>query len=229
MTMSSAIVLFSGGQDSSTCLAWALKKFAQVQTVGFDYGQRHGAELEARRRILEILGGEYGNLGADHLMSTDILSEIGGSSLLDNSAITTREDGLPSTFVPGRNLFFLVCAAALAYRLGCGHIVTGVCETDFSGYPDCRDMSVKAANVAINLCMASDMVIHTPLMWLTKAETWRLARRIGGDWLVEIIRLESHTCYAGDHSSPHEWGYGCGECPACLLRARGWREYAAGE
>lgn len=223
--MKKAIVLFSGGQDSTTCLAWALKKFDHVETLGFDYKQQHDTELTARQNILLLFKSIYENLGEDHLLSTDILSDIGGSSLLDGSKIETQKNGLPSSFVPGRNLFFLVCSAALAYRLNHRHIVIGVCETDFSGYPDCRDISIKAANVAINLCMDADFVVHTPLMQLTKAQTWQMAEDLGGKQLVEIIRTESHTCYIGDHSTFHEWGFGCGKCPACKLRATGWQNY----
>lgn len=227
--MSGALVLFSGGQDSSTCLAWALARFAPVETVGFDYGQRHKAELAARLEILAAMREKHGNLGGDHLLRSDILAEIGGSALVDDSAIETLANGLPSSFVPGRNLFFLVCAAALAYRRDCKNIVAGVCETDFSGYPDCRDMAIKAANVAVNLAMDAALVIHTPLMWLSKAQTWRLARELGGSELVELIRTKSHTCYEDDHHSWHDWGFGCGVCPACRLRARGWEEYLRSE
>lgn len=225
--MENAVVLFSGGQDSSTCLAWALHKFDNVETVGFSYGQHHDIELEARARLLKVFAASHANLGQDHLLSTNILTEIGGSSLLNGSQTTILPNGLPSSFVPGRNLFFLVCASALAYRLNSRHIVAGVCETDFSGYPDCRDIAIKASNVAINLCMDANLVLHTPLMWLTKAQTWRLAEELGGDSLVAIIRKESHTCYQGDHHTLHDWGFGCGDCPACVLRAKGWREYRA--
>lgn len=220
-----ALLLFSGGQDSATCLAWALEKFGRVETVGFDYGQRHSVELCARQRLLSAFHEKYGGLGRDHILATDIFSAIGGSALLDGGEIGAGPDGLPNTFVPGRNLFFLVCAGALAWRLGCRHIVAGVCETDFSGYPDCRDIAMKSANVAMNLCMDAEFVLHTPLMWLDKARTWRLAEKLGGAWLVELIRRESHSCYAGDRSRLHDWGFGCGKCPACLLRARGWRQY----
>lgn len=224
----SALVLFSGGQDSACCLAWALENFAHVETVGFDYGQQHGVELCARQNIIGALKEKYATLGPDHLLATDVFRAIGGSSLVDGGDIRTRPDGLPSSFVPGRNLFFLVCAATLAYRRGCRHLVAGVCETDFSGYPDCRDMAMKSANVAINICMDADFVLETPLMWLSKAQTWQLAARLGGEWLVDLIRRESHSCYTGDRQHLHDWGFGCGKCPACRLRARGWREYRRG-
>lgn len=220
-----ALVLFSGGQDSATCLAWALERFDRVETLGFDYGQRHSVELCARQRLLDAFHEKYARLGPDHMLATDIFSAIGGSALLDGGEIGIRPDGLPDSFVPGRNLFFLVCAAALAYRRKCRHLVAGLCETDFSGYPDCRDTAVKSANVAINLCMDADFVLDTPLMWLSKAQTWQLAERLGGEWLVELIRRESHSCYMGERRQLHDWGFGCGHCPACRLRAAGWREY----
>lgn len=223
--MDNAIVLFSGGQDSATCLAWALDRFGKVETVGFAYGQQHKVELDARRKILAIFTSSYPNLGCDHLLSSNILAEIGGSTLVGEGKTTMLASGLPSSFVPGRNLFFLVCAAALAMRRNCRHLVLGVCETDYSGYPDCRDIAIKASNVAINLCLDADLVLDTPLMWLTKAQTWQLAEDLGGKELVAIIRRESHSCYAGDHQTFHDWGFGCGECPACQLRARGWRQY----
>lgn len=223
-----ALVLFSGGQDSSTCLAWTLANFAQVDTIGFGYGQRHDVEMLAREEILAIYKQRYPNLRADHILATDILAQIGGSSLLDKSVIEKLDNGLPSSFVPGRNLFFLTCAAALAYRLGISDIVAGVCETDFSGYPDCRDNAIKACNVAISLCIGREFAIHTPLMWLSKGQTWKLAEELGGPDLVEIIRSKSHTCYEGDHETSHPWGYGCGKCPACILRAKGWSEYLSG-
>lgn len=223
--MEKALVLFSGGQDSATCLAWALNNFSHVETIGFSYGQRHSVELKAREKLRNYFISNYSNLHEDHIFTTDILSELGGSSLLDDSTIKNNEDGLPSSFVPGRNLFFLTCAGALAYREKIKNIIIGVCETDFSGYPDCRQSSIISSQKALNACMNSDFIIHTPLMRLTKAQTWELAAKMGGEELVEAIREHSHTCYTGDHETRHSWGYGCGACPACLLREKGWKEY----
>jgi 7-cyano-7-deazaguanine synthase len=206
-----ALVLFSGGQDSATCLAWALQRFARVEMLGFNYGQRHVIELKCRDR-LEI----------------PTLAVISDTALTRDVAIAMGEDGLPNTFVPGRNLVFLTFAAALAYRRGITHIIGGMCETDYSGYPDCRDETIKALQTALNLGMNKAFELHTPLMWLDKASTWQLADELGGAGLVDLIREHSHTCYLGERGARHEWGYGCGECPACQLRAKGWREYAAG-
>ena len=225
----SALVLFSGGQDSTTVLAWALDRFESVETVGFAYGQRHAAELEARPRILERLKTDFAvwrrGLGADHVLELDILSQIGGSALTDDIAIEMREQGLPTTFVPGRNLMFLTAAAALGYRRGIRDLVGGMCETDYSGYPDCRDATIRATQSALELGLAQAIVIHTPLMFIDKAETWRLAERLGGRALVELIVEETVTCYRGDRTHRHEWGYGCGDCPACSLRAAGYARY----
>lgn len=224
-----ALVLFSGGQDSTTCLAWALDRFDQVESVGFAYGQRHAAELDARPRILAQLAKDFaqwrGRLGPDHALTLDVLAEIGGSALTDDVAIAMAENGLPTTFVPGRNLMFLTAAAALSYRRGIADLVGGMCETDYSGYPDCRDMTVKAMMRAIELGLAQDMVIHTPLMFIDKAETWRLAERLGGRKLVDLIVEETVTCYRGDRIHRHDWGYGCADCPACGLRASGYARY----
>jgi 7-cyano-7-deazaguanine synthase len=225
----SSLVLFSGGQDSTTILAWALDRFDVVQTVGFAYGQRHAAELEARPRIIEQLKRESApwrrRLGADHVLNLGVLSEIGGSALTDDITIEMREQGLPTTFVPGRNLMFLTAAAALGYRRGIRDLVGGMCETDYSGYPDCRDQTMRAMEQTLELGFAHPFVIHTPLMFIDKAETWRLAERLGGRALVELIVEETVTCYHGDRTQRHDWGYGCGECPACVLRARGYARY----
>lgn len=225
----SALVLFSGGQDSTVCLAWALARFERVETVGFDYGQRHHVELDARPRILERLRASFPQwaqrLGADHLLPLDTLKAIGGSALTDDVRIEMGADGLPTTFVPGRNVMFLTAAAALGYRRAIADLVGGMCETDFSGYPDCRDDTVKATAKALSLGLARDIQVHTPLMWIDKAATWRLAEELGGKALVELIVEETVTCYEGDREHRHDWGYGCGKCPACELRAVGYDKY----
>ncbi len=224
-----ALVLFSGGQDSATCLAWALARFGRVETVGFDYGQRHRIELECRTALREgmaRLSPKWrARLDEDHSLALDALGQVSETSLTREVEITVAEGGLPSTFVPGRNLIFLAFAAALAWRRGIQHIVTGVCETDYSGYPDCRDDTIKAMQVALNLGMERRFVLHTPLMWIDKAETWQLAESLGGENLVELIRRESHSCYLGTRDILHDWGYGCGHCPACDLRAKGFARY----
>ncbi len=226
-----AIVLFSGGQDSTTCLAWALDRFGAVETVGFAYGQRHAAEMDARPRILSALRACFpkwaAKLGEDHVLSLDVLSQIGGSALTDNVAIEMGKNGLPTTFVPGRNLFFLTAAAALGTRRGARDLVGGMCETDYSGYPDCRAETIDAMQRAIELGFAEKFVIHTPLMKLDKATTWALAEKLGGRTLVDLIIEETVTCYNGDRTHRHDWGYGCGRCPACELRARGFARFAA--
>ncbi|PZR11328.1 MAG: 7-cyano-7-deazaguanine synthase QueC [Azospirillum brasilense] len=226
-----ALVLFSGGQDSATCLAWALDRFAHVETLGFDYGQRHRVELECRdtfrRRLAERFPHWAAKLGPDHTLPLEALSQVSDTAMTAEIAIRMREDGLPNTFVPGRNLLFVTFAAALAYRRGLRHLVGGMCETDYSGYPDCRDDTLKALQVAINLGMERRFVLHTPLMWRDKPATWRLARDLGGQELVEMILEDSHTCYLGDRTHRHPWGYGCGTCPACELRARGWAGFVA--
>jgi len=230
VTDEGALVLFSGGQDSTTCLAWALDRYARVETVGFSYGQRHAVEMEVRPRVLDALRAGFpvwaGRLGDDHLIDLAVLGRVSETALTRDTSIAMQANGLPNTFVPGRNLVFLTFAAALAYRRGLKHLVTGVCETDYSGYPDCRDDTVKAMQLALNLGMESRFVVHTPLMWLGKAETWALAEQLGGEALVALVRDETHTCYEGDRTHRHAWGYGCGECPACRLRAEGWRRYA---
>ena len=227
----SALVLFSGGQDSTTCLAQALSRYERVETLGFDYGQRHSVELEVRLTALNAVRAafpEWGaKLGEDHVLSLDVLKQIGGSSLTEDVAFAMQADGLPNTFVPGRNLLFLTLAGALAYRRGISVIVTGVCETDFSGYPDCRDDTMKAVQLALNLGLERRLLIETPLMWLDKAQTWQLAFELGGDRLVDLIRSETHTCYQGVRDELHDWGFGCGTCPACELRARGWTQWRA--
>ena len=227
-----ALVLFSGGQDSSTCLAWALDRFDHVETLGFDYGQRHRVELECRTAVREGLANLNPawrqRLGEDHTVGLAALGEISNTSLTRDVAIEMTDAGLPNTFVPGRNIVFLTFAAALAYRRGLKHIVAGMCETDYSGYPDCRDDTIKALQVALNLGMDTRFVLHTPLMFIDKAETWAMTERLGGGALVDLIRDESHSCYLGDRATKHDWGYGCGTCPACDLRAAGWRRYRGG-
>ncbi len=224
-----ALVLFSGGQDSTTCLADALSKYAHVETLGFHYGQRHHIEMEVRRNVLARLRdgfpGWAPRLGQDHVLRLDALAQISESSLTRDIAFAMQADGLPNTFVPGRNLLFLTLAGALAYRRGLEVLVTGVCETDYSGYPDCRDETMKAMQQALSLGLGRNLVIDTPLMWLDKAQTWALAHRLGGDALVELIIEETHTCYEGDRTQRHPWGYGCGTCAACMLRANGWTIY----
>ncbi len=226
-----ALVIFSGGQDSGTCLGWALNRFARVCTVGFGYGQRHHVELECRLALRTALAGLNSDwqkrLDTDTRLDLEVLTQLGTTAMTANIPIVTDEKGVPNTFVPGRNLLFLTTAAALAWQQGIRHILLGVCEADFSGYPDCRDDTVKAMQVALNLGLDAHFMIHTPLMRLTKAQTWDLAEQEGGIEFVETIRLMSHTCYLGERGAEHAWGYGCGTCPACSLRARGWNEYAA--
>ena len=229
----SALVLFSGGQDSTTCLAWALNRYDHVETLGFDYGQRHAIELTMRPQLLDSLRAMRpdwkSKLGEDHVLDLSLLAAISDTALTSDVAITMQENGLPNTFVPGRNLLFLTSAAALAYRRGISDLVCGMCETDYSGYPDCRDETLKSLQQAINLGMASKLTIQTPLMWLNKAQSWQLAATLGGEELVELIRTESHTCYLGERGVLHAWGHGCGTCPACELRARGYTDYLAAQ
>ena len=228
---SDALVLFSGGQDSTACLAWALARYRRVETVGFDYGQRHRVELDCRPRIIDALREAFphwsARLGADHLLDLSLLGQIGDSALTDTRAIEMQANGLPNTFVPGRNLLFFTLAAALAYRRGLSVLVGGMCETDYSGYPDCRDNTLKALQVAISLGLDAPMTVETPLMWLTKAETWALTDALGGAALNALVLEHSHTCYLGDRSLRHAWGHGCGTCPACELRRRGWEAWLA--
>jgi 7-cyano-7-deazaguanine synthase len=225
-----ALVLFSGGQDSATCLAWALARYQHVETVGFAYGQRHAIELGCRETLRQGMAGIAdwgGRLGPDHMVDmTSAMAAVGQTALTSETEIATTGEGLPNTFVPGRNLLFLTYAAAIAYRRGLRRIVAGVCETDYSGYPDCRDDTVKAMQLALNLGMQRRFVLETPLMWRDKSATWALAKTLGGDTLVELIRTESHSCYLGDRTVLHAWGYGCGTCPACQLRRSGWERWS---
>ena len=227
-----ALVLFSGGQDSTTCLAWALARYDRVETVAFDYGQRHHVELEARLNVLAALREAYpdwaAKLGEDHLLPLAVIGQVGGTAMTEARDIEMPANGLPNTFVPGRNLMFLTVAAALGYRRGLDVLVTGVCETDYSGYPDCRDDTIKAQQVALALGLGARVTIDTPLMWIDKAQTWALANELGGADLVDIVIEHSHTCYLGDRGKRHDWGYGCGECPACDLRKKGWLAWQKG-
>ncbi|MEO0884083.1 MAG: 7-cyano-7-deazaguanine synthase QueC [Pseudomonadota bacterium] len=227
-----AIVLFSGGQDSAVCLAWALTRFERVETVGFDYGQRHKIELECRAQFITALRKSLpdlaAGLGDDHLLNIPVLGDISDTSLTRDTEIEVAASGLPSTFVPGRNLIFLNLAGALAWRRGANAIVGGMCETDFSGYPDCRRETLDAQERALCLGLDRKIDIETPLMYIDKAATWEMSRQIGGDTLVDLIVEETHTCYLGDRSTRHEWGYGCNACPACELRANGWQTWRSG-
>ncbi|GAB3540655.1 7-cyano-7-deazaguanine synthase QueC [Noviherbaspirillum agri] len=230
MTLSNrALVLFSGGQDSTTCLAWALARYAHVETIGFDYGQRHAVELEVRPALLQkmrtLSAGWNERLGDDHMIDLSLLSQISDTALTRDVAIAMQDNGLPNTFVPGRNLLFMMVAATVAYRRGLDVLVGGMCETDFSGYPDCRDDTMKALQVALNLGMATRLKVETPLMWIDKAQTWQLAQDLGGTALVDLIRADTHTCYLGERGALHDWGHGCGTCPACELRARGYQRF----
>lgn len=224
-----ALVLFSGGQDSTTCLAWALTHFARVETIGFDYGQRHHVELQARQEVLAALRAEFpqwaGRMGEDHMVDLAVLGQISDTALTRDTAIQMTEAGLPNTFVPGRNLLFFQFAAAVGYRRGLHTLVGGMCETDFSGYPDCRDDTLKALQVAVSLGMGQRFTFETPLMWIDKAATWEMARQLGGDALVDLIVQRSHTCYHGVRDTLHAWGYGCGTCPACELRRAGYFQW----
>ena len=224
-----ALVLFSGGQDSTVCLAWALERFARVETVGFDYGQRHRIELDMRPRLRERLAALKPDwktrLGDDHMIKLNALAAISDSALTSETAIEMAGNGLPTTFVPGRNLIFFSFAGALAYRRGAPHIVAGMCETDYSGYPDCRDDTVKAMQVALGLGMDSRITIETPLMWIDKADTFAMAEAIGGAALLDLVVEDTHSCYLGDRTRRHDWGYGCGACPACQLRAQGFAKF----
>ncbi|HEU0231500.1 MAG TPA: 7-cyano-7-deazaguanine synthase QueC [Burkholderiaceae bacterium] len=224
-----ALVLFSGGQDSTTCLAWALAHFGHVETIGFNYGQRHRSELDCRitlrHRMAELWPDWAPHLGEDHLLDVNALTQLGTSAMTDEVAITMQADGLPNTFVPGRNLLFFTLAAALAYRRGLDVLVGGMSQTDYSGYPDCRDNTLKALQVALSLGVDRQLALETPLMWLDKADTWELARQLGGGALVDLIRTDTHTCYLDRRDTLHAWGYGCGHCPACALRAQGYQEW----
>ena len=228
----SALVLFSGGQDSTTCLAWALSRFDRVETVGFDYGQRHRIELECRDTIRQGLGALDADwktrLGPDHMLDATVLKSLGETAMTHDVSIEMTEAGLPSTFVPGRNLLFLTLAGALASRRGIPVLVGGMCETDYSGYPDCRAATMAAQAETLRLGLDVPMQIETPLMYIDKAETWALADTLGGQGLVDLIAEDTHTCYLGERGQRHEWGYGCGECPACELRAKGWERWKTG-
>ena len=229
MNDKSALVLFSGGQDSTTCLAWALDKFSEVETVGFAYGQRHAVELDARLVILKKLKENFpaweSKLGPDRVLSLDILAEIGGSALTDDVVIEMGKKGLATSFVPGRNILFLSAAAALAVRRGISDLVGGMCETDYSGYPDCRSETMYSLETTLSLGFAEAIKLHMPLMHIDKAATWRLAESLGGNPLLELILEETVTCYYGDRTKRHDWGYGCGTCPACMLRASGYAQF----
>jgi len=224
-----ALVVFSGGQDSTVCLAWALSRYARVETVGFDYGQRHRVELHCRSRVRGEIARHFPQwaprLGSDHLLDLRLLGQLSDTALTETRAIEMQANGLPNTFVPGRNLIFLNFAAALAYRRSASVLIGGMCETDYSGYPDCRDNTLKALQVAISLGLDSPMTIETPLMWLTKAQTWALSDELGGSALNDLVLEHTHTCYMGDRSVRHEWGYGCGQCPACDLRREGFEAW----
>lgn len=229
MNSETALVLFSGGQDSTVCLAWALERFSRVETIGFDYGQRHAIELSVRARLREKMAalnsGWAERLADDHMIKLDALAAISDTALTRQTAIEIADSGLPTTFVPGRNLVFFCFAGALAYRRGARHLVAGMCETDYSGYPDCRDDTIKAMQVALTLGLDKRVAIHTPLMWIDKAETFALAVEIGGEAFLDLLIEESHSCYLGDRSKRHDWGYGCGTCPACQLRAQGFAKF----
>lgn len=224
-----ALVLFSGGQDSTVCLAWTLDRFDHVETIGFDYGQRHHIEMQCRKNVLSQIREQFpawaNKLGEDHVLDLSVLGEISDTSLTRNAAISNPTQGLPNTFVPGRNLIFFTFAAAVAYRRSIGHLVSGVCETDYSGYPDCRETTMQSLEQTLNLGMDAAFVIETPLMHIDKSATWQMAHDLGGTKLVDLVIKETHTCYIGDRSHRQPWGYGCGECPACTLRARGFEQY----
>jgi 7-cyano-7-deazaguanine synthase len=229
MNFETAVVLFSGGQDSTVCLAWALERFSRVETIGFDYGQRHAIELSVRSRLREkmaaVTSGWAARLGDDHMIKLDALAAISDTALTRQTAIEIADSGLPTTFLPGRNLVFFCFAGALAYRRGARHLVAGMCETDYSGYPDCRDDTIKAMQVALTLGLDKRVAIHTPLMWIDKAETFALAVEIGGEAFLDLLIEDSHSCYLGDRSKRHDWGYGCGTCPACQLRSQGFAKF----
>lgn len=229
----SALVLFSGGQDSATCLAWALDRYEKVETIGFSYGQRHSIELKCREAFLDKLKNKFPQwstkLSQDHLLDLSLLGQISDTALTQEKAIQMEESGLPNTFVPGRNLLFLTFAAAVAYRRNLKIIVGGMCETDYSGYPDCRDDTIKALQVAISLGLDTRLVLETPLMWIDKADTWKLANELGSNDLVELIKEDTHTCYMGDRSKRFAWGYGCNNCPSCDLRRVGYEKFSTGK
>ena len=226
-----ALVLFSGGQDSTACLAWALDRYTHVETIGFDYGQRHGVELECRLHVRSALHTKFPRwarkLGDDHLIDLAVLGQISDTAMTDQREIEMGAQGIPNTFVPGRNLLFFNFAAAVAYRRDLSVLVGGMCETDFSGYPDCRDNALRALQVAISLGLDAPMTLDTPLMWFDKAQTWALTEQLGGEPLIELVVEHTHSCYMGDREHRHEWGYGCGLCPACDLRRKGYNGWLA--
>ena len=226
-----ALVLFSGGQDSTVCLAWALEHFPYVETIGFDYGQRHDVELMSRLMVRSQMVEQFprwgGRLGDDHVVDLSLLGQLSDTALTHERQIEMNANGLPNTFVPGRNLLFFSFAAAVAYRRGLNVLVGGMCETDYSGYPDCRDNTLKSLQVSLSLGLDTPMGIETPLMWLDKAQTWELSAALGGEALIRLIVEHTHTCYLGDRHTRHEWGYGCGQCPACALRGRGYKAWRA--
>jgi 7-cyano-7-deazaguanine synthase len=231
MADGSALVLFSGGQDSTVCLAWALGRYARVETVGFAYGQRHAVELNQRGVVRDALAAGWpawgARLGQDHMLELATLGQISDTALTREARFEMTAAGLPNTFVPGRNLLFFTYAAALGYRRGIRTLVGGMCETDYSGYPDCRNDTLQSLAEAISLGMDAPFAIETPLMWIDKAGTWELAERLGGGRLVDLIVEHTHTCYTPDRTTRHPWGYGCGQCPACLLRAKGWETWTS--
>lgn len=224
-----ALLLFSGGQDSTACLAWALSRYARVETLGFDYRQRHRIELDCRHTVRAELVRQFpawaSRLGDDHLLDLGLLAQLSDTALTSELAIELQANGLPNTFVPGRNLLFLTLAATVAYRRGATVLVGGMCETDYSGYPDCRDNTIKAQQLALSLGLGGPMTIETPLMFLSKADTWRLCEELGGEALVQLCIEHTHTCYLGERGELHDWGHGCGQCPACALRAAGYAAF----
>jgi len=228
----SALVLFSGGQDSTACLAWALERYARVETLGFDFGQRHSVELKQRQRVLARLRSEYpiwaNRLGEDHALELTEISKIGETALTHDVAIEMTDAGLPSTFVPGRNLLFFTYASAIGYRRNIKTLIGGMCETDFSGYPDCRKDTIKSLQTTLSLGLGCDFELITPLMFLDKAATWAMIEDLGGQTLVDLVIEDTHTCYLGDRIKRHEWGYGCGTCPACQLRSTGYQHWHSG-
>jgi len=229
MSLKGALVLFSGGQDSTTCLAWALNRYSYVETIGFNYNQRHSIELECRKVVIQSLRSQFhqwsDKLGEDHMLDIPVLGDISDTALTQDREIEFNKTGLPTTFVPGRNLLFLTLASAIAYRRGITVLVGGMCETDFSGYPDCRNETIKSQEKTLSLGLDYPLTIETPLMWIDKAATWKMANDIGGELLINIIKNDTHTCYLGDRTKKHGWGFGCGTCPACELRKSGWEKF----
>jgi 7-cyano-7-deazaguanine synthase len=229
MSLKGALVLFSGGQDSTTCLAWALNRYSYVETIGFNYNQRHSIELECRKVVIQSLRSQFhqwsDKLGEDHMLNIPVLGDISDTALTQDREIEFNKTGLPTTFVPGRNLLFLTLASAIAYRRGITVLVGGMCETDFSGYPDCRNETIKSQEKTLSLGLDYPLTIETPLMWIDKAATWKMANDIGGEQLINVIKNDTHTCYLGDRTKRHSWGFGCGTCPACELRKSGWEKF----